>query len=120
MSRRVADRHARELLVGPAAGHLYEILPILLFGVRTGQDIERLLVHCPHAARVTAVAAAKVNRRRFDDQHVETACPGAERCAKSGVAAADDQQIVRAKRIQSSSFWGIVSAAQAMSNWGAQ
>ena len=59
--RRVADRHAREPLVGLPAGDLEEVLPVLLLGIGVGEHVGGRIVHRADVARVAAVAAAEVH-----------------------------------------------------------
>ncbi len=93
----LADRHAREALVGEAAGHLEEVVPVLLFRVRARQDIEGPVVHGAHVARVPAVAAAEMDRGGLDDEDREARAARGDGGAQRGVASAQDQKVVGAR-----------------------
>ena len=59
----ITDDQAGELLVGQAAGHAQQVLPVLLLGVGVHQHVLRRVVHAAQVARVHAVAATPFARR---------------------------------------------------------
>jgi hypothetical protein len=91
---RIADHQPREMLVGPAAGDLEQVLPVLLLGVGLHQHVLRCIVHAAQVARVHAScrharraarppAAARARRLRA----------AVSRGTQRGVAAADDEDV---------------------------
>ena len=66
----------------------------LLFRVRVGEKLRRRGVRAAQVARVAAVAAAQCARRTFQHEHARAALARGEGGAESGVAAADDDDVV--------------------------
>ena len=100
----LVDHHARQLLVGLAAGDAQQIFPELLLGVGTRENLGRRVVGAAHVAGVAGVAAAVEFRRAFQHQHGRAGAPGADRRAQGGVAAADHQHVVFAVKIDHAVF----------------
>lgn len=74
------------MLIGVAAGDAKKVHPVFFFAIGIG--------HTSHVAGMPAVAAAKIDRSGFHQQHTRTALARAERRAKSGVPPADYEHIV--------------------------
>ena len=91
--RRGADREARELFVGDAAGDLEQVLPEFLFRIGVHEDILRCLVHAAEVARVLRIAAAPFAWRGFEQHDAGTGFACHQRRAQRSVAATDHQHI---------------------------
>jgi hypothetical protein len=90
--RRRADRQPRQLLVGQAAGHLQQILPVLFFGVAStstscGASCMQRSCGCAMSCR-RAIRAARL---RAASRWRPLRGPSARR--KGGIAAADHQDV---------------------------
>src|SRR6266545_2964923 len=88
------DRHARERLVCLVAGHTKKIGEELVLEVRLGEDVCRRAVRAAEVAGMTTVAAPEMTGRAFQHEHAGARLPGGQRGAETGVAAADDEQVI--------------------------
>jgi hypothetical protein len=91
--RRRADHEPRQRLVGDAAGHLQQVLPVFLFGIGADQHVLRRVVHAAQIAGVLRVAAAPFARGRFEQQHRSACFARHQRGAERGIAAADHEYV---------------------------
>ena len=87
------DHEPRQALVGGAARHLEQVLPVLLFGIGIDQHILWRVVHAAQVARVLRVAAAPVARRGLEQQHRRARFARHQGRAQRGVAASDHQDV---------------------------
>ena len=97
---RGADRQAGEVLVGLAACHAQQILPVFLFGIGVGQDRSRADVHGAEVARVPAVAAAEGSWGMFQQQHAAAGLSCRDRGTQGGIAAAHDENVEHSRQIK--------------------
>ena len=88
-----ANRQAGKLLVGFSAGDLAQVLPKFFLDIGAGDKFSRAPVQVAEIARMAAVAAAKILRRAFDNQHTRTRAACADSRAQRRVAAADDEYV---------------------------
>ncbi len=91
--RGVADHAPREALVGLATRDLEQVLPVLLLGIGFGQDVGGRVVHASQVARVAAVAAAEVDRRRLHHEHARPRLTRGDRRAERRVSAAQHEHV---------------------------
>ena len=97
--RGVPDRHPGERFVRLAAGDLEQILPVLVFGIRIAQHVGRSVVHAAQVARVAAVAAAEMLRRRFEHEHGSSRLRGLDRSTQRGIASAQHENVVGSRNV---------------------
>ncbi|MNT32613.1 hypothetical protein D3C72_1685060 [compost metagenome] len=81
------------MLVGEAAGHLQQVLPVLLFRVGLDQHVLRRVVHAAQVAGVLRIAAAPLLGRGFQQQHRSAGLARHQRGAQRGIAATDNQYV---------------------------
>ena len=86
---------ARQRLVRLAFRHAQEIVEEFRFRVRAGEDRGRGVMGATHVARVPGIAAAIEFGRRLEDEDARPRTARADRGAERGIAAADDQHIIR-------------------------
>ncbi len=91
---RRTNRHARQVFVSLAARHLQQVGEELVLGVRPHQVELRAVVHVAAIARVTAVAAAQVFRRRLKDHRRRPASCSLHSSAQRGVPASGYDDVV--------------------------
>lgn len=91
--RRGADHQPREVLVGEAARHLQQVLPVLLFRVGIDQHVLRRVVHAAQVAGVLRIAAAPFFGRGLQQQHRSAGFARHQGGAQRGIAAADNQYV---------------------------
>jgi hypothetical protein len=65
--RRFADNESRQIMRHLAAGDFEKILEKLILGIRSGEDIFRLVVHAADIAGMGAVSAAPYFRRELQN-----------------------------------------------------
>ena len=88
------DGHARERLVGLAAGHSHQIFEVLVDRVGPGQHIRGRIMGRAVIAHMARVAATKALGRGFGHQHRQPALGSLDCCAERSVAATGNQQVI--------------------------
>ncbi len=105
----VADQDFAEVLVGAVLRQLEHVVEILLFGVAAEVDVREVVVRhrgqhleqvldagigeAERAAGEMRIAAALLERGRFQHQHARAVLAGGDRSAERGIAGADHKHV---------------------------
>ena len=87
------DHEARQLFCRIAAGDAHQIREVFILAIGVGQNVRWTFVHAAHVARMTAVAAAILERRGLENGYGCSRFPSRQRGTQRGIAAAYDDHI---------------------------
>jgi hypothetical protein len=89
----MTNRKTRHLFIGKTTGDFEQVLPKLLLRVGLDQNVLGGIVHASQVPGVCGVAATPKLGRGFKDSNAAAGLTRHEGCAKSGIAASNDQNV---------------------------